>query len=844
MTDLIKAPWPDWETVALIGRGSYGSVYEIRRRLIDGDIETGAMKVISIPHNSSELEELYSEGYDADSIKATFQAYLKDIVAEYSMMRKMAGSANVVDCKDILYVPHNDNFGWDIYIRMELLTPLMKALPAQIPEETVIRVAHDMCSALILCQKHSILHRDIKPQNIFVSSYGDYKLGDFGIAKTSSKTTSGTIIGTYKYMAPEVFYNQPYGFSADIYSLGLVLYWMLNERRMPFVPLPPAQLLAGMDEKARYRRLAGEQIPLPLHGSDELKRIVLKACAHNKDQRYASAEAMLKDLEHLNHGAFLVGGAAAAAATQPGKQAAEAVQSTQAGVKTQTGANSAAASKDAKIKPADTNHNSGKGSSHLPIVESVMTPAVDNSAPFIPDQAANSPKKPAASKEKQAKPEKKKKSGKGFGLVAAIVAILLIGGAFAGMQLFKKQPVTMEDPSSTKPAGTLLAGQSSVNAESNNDSLGKTDWSKWVDKLPESVAKEEYEIEEITLYRSRTLETQISTEVSTMEGWELYDTVEAGEGYSPWSGWSDTAVSESASRQVETQTRYRYRTKETSTGTSSTKNGWTLYNTTYTQGDYGAWSDWSTTAVSKTDSRKVENKTQYRYRDISYVPGYSDWSSWSSWQNAAITGNDLTEVDTRTVYPYYFYYCTSCGISSRYAACAGVLCNQCGQPISESSRTIHWYDTPWGSSSQFIGGYQYWNWTSGSSRTQYRSRTRTATEVASYSSWSSWSDTTYTGSSTRQVESRKVYRYCDRVQAATYHFYRWGNWSDWSTSAVSETDERDVESATYYRYRDQVKTTTYYFRRWTEWTEYSETAVTPSDTVEVESKTQYRYKEK
>ena len=290
--------WPGWETVQLIGRGSFGAVYEIQRKVFD-DVEKAALKVISIPQNSGDIEEMYSDGYDEESITSTFKSHLQSIVAEYSLMRKMNGSANIVSCDDIRYVQHDDGIGWDIFIKMELLTPLTKALPADIPEKTVVKIAKDMCNALVLCKQYDIVHRDIKPQNIFVSKHGDYKLGDFGIAKTVEKTMGGTKIGTYKYMAPEVYNNQPYGCSADIYSLGLVLYWLLNEKRMPFMPLPPAKLKVVQEEDARRRRLSGERLPSPAHGNAALKQIILKACAYDPKDRYASAIAMLDDLKIL-----------------------------------------------------------------------------------------------------------------------------------------------------------------------------------------------------------------------------------------------------------------------------------------------------------------------------------------------------------------------------------------------------------------------------------------------------------------------------------------------------------------------------------------------------------------
>ena len=58
MSDLCKSPWAEWKTVRVIGRGSFGTVYEIRRRLVDGTVENAAMKVITLPQNPGDVEEL------------------------------------------------------------------------------------------------------------------------------------------------------------------------------------------------------------------------------------------------------------------------------------------------------------------------------------------------------------------------------------------------------------------------------------------------------------------------------------------------------------------------------------------------------------------------------------------------------------------------------------------------------------------------------------------------------------------------------------------------------------------------------------------------------------------
>ena len=214
-------------------------------------------------------------------------------------MAQLKGHSNIVNCDDVRYVRQDNGIGWNIYIKMELLTSLPKALRGQVEEAQVIRLGIDICTALELCQSKNIIHRDIKPQNIFISEAGEYKLGDFGIAKTTERTTTGTKTGTYRFMAPEVYNSRPYGAAVDIYSLGLVLYWLLNERRTPFLPLPPTVPTGRMEDEARDRRMKGEAIPEPKNGSEALKAVVLKSVAFEPKERYSDPTEMKRALQAL-----------------------------------------------------------------------------------------------------------------------------------------------------------------------------------------------------------------------------------------------------------------------------------------------------------------------------------------------------------------------------------------------------------------------------------------------------------------------------------------------------------------------------------------------------------------
>ena len=154
----------------------------------------------------------------------------------------------------------------------------------------VVRLGQETADALAFCQRKNIIHRDVKPENIFISEAGQFKLGDFGVAKTAaSRSTGGSHKGTERYMAPEVFLNQPYGPTVDLYSLGLVLYRLLNGGRLPFLPPAPKPLSFGDYENAQIRRMQGAPIPPPAKADAALASIVLKACAFRSADRFRSA---------------------------------------------------------------------------------------------------------------------------------------------------------------------------------------------------------------------------------------------------------------------------------------------------------------------------------------------------------------------------------------------------------------------------------------------------------------------------------------------------------------------------------------------------------------------------
>lgn len=291
--------WGEWEADEKLGEGSFGAVWRIRREGFGGQTYYAAVKHISIPKDESEIRSLMDEGI-LDSRESAVRYYnkmLDSLVGEIDTMHQLQGYTNIVSYEDHKIIPKKQGIGYDLFLRMEMLTPLTKRIREQMTVSDVIRLGCDIAEAISILNKFHLVHRDIKPQNIFVNNTGDYKLGDYGTARAlHSEATAMSRKGTFNYMAPEIYNNQPADIRVDVYSLGIVLYRLLNGNRLPFLPTT-GEVTNRMNEEAQVRRLSGEALPPPAYATGDLARVVLKACAFRPEERYQSAEKMKKDLQ-------------------------------------------------------------------------------------------------------------------------------------------------------------------------------------------------------------------------------------------------------------------------------------------------------------------------------------------------------------------------------------------------------------------------------------------------------------------------------------------------------------------------------------------------------------------
>lgn len=295
--------WPEWKVVKEIGRGSYGVVYKCVKEEKNHK-QYAAVKVISVPRDEFEMDEVVSEKMTQEQSRAYYKDIADDLLKEIEILKSLKGTKNIVEIYDAKVVEKEDGIGWNIFICMEMLTDFTSyASDKKFTQEDVIKLGIDLCSALSICHKARIIHRDIKPENIFVDDYGNFKLGDFGVAKQMAKTKgSVSVKGTYGYMSPEVFSGKKCDGRADLYSLALVMYKLLNNNRFPFIDASKQIIKYSERQHAFERRIKGESIPAIKGISDELNAVILKACSYRNVDRQKNIDEFRRQLESIGKG--------------------------------------------------------------------------------------------------------------------------------------------------------------------------------------------------------------------------------------------------------------------------------------------------------------------------------------------------------------------------------------------------------------------------------------------------------------------------------------------------------------------------------------------------------------
>ena len=303
-----------WRPVEFLGGGSYGRVYRVEQSDEIGTSEM-AVKMIVYPKDHEDFARYRnSREINVESIQRNFDNRIEMFRREVSSLESLRGNVHIVQ-----YAMHkvykervtlDRSVGevdqWIVFILMELLTPLNIWLREKnISEQLVIKIGVDILTALEYCANKGIIHRDIKMDNVLVNKNDVFKLGDFGESRFSTNivTRSHNPHGAEAYAAPETIRGE-FSIKSDMYSLGIMMYYLLNEETFPYMKLDDKNLddveyNNACEEACRTRNRSTDPLPPPINGSLAMKSIIVKCCHPDTTKRYHTPTEMKQALEGL-----------------------------------------------------------------------------------------------------------------------------------------------------------------------------------------------------------------------------------------------------------------------------------------------------------------------------------------------------------------------------------------------------------------------------------------------------------------------------------------------------------------------------------------------------------------
>ena len=248
------------------------------------------VKKISLPASQVQVEALLLTGVykDADAVCAYYKELAQGITREIQALDTLAGQRGFVPYKDHQIVPMEQGVGYEVHLISRYRMTLERYLRRNpMTHLSAVNLGIDMCAALAVCREAGWLYVDLKPENIYLFNDQEYRIGDLGFQSLDMLAYS-SLPERYRsiYTAPEV----PDAYSSlnatmDTYALGLVLYQVYNEGKLPY---ETAEEQAAWLEKLR----SGEPMPAPVCADADMTAIIAKAIAADPADRWQTPAEM------------------------------------------------------------------------------------------------------------------------------------------------------------------------------------------------------------------------------------------------------------------------------------------------------------------------------------------------------------------------------------------------------------------------------------------------------------------------------------------------------------------------------------------------------------------------
>ncbi len=278
-----------WEINKPLGIGTYGKTYEIT----NFTKEEGIYKIMKIPVELKKTPGEFPVKTQQDCLKEV----RNDILSSIKYIQVSDKGRFFVKYEDYSLTPSEDFRTLTMKIRMEKLVNLTTVSQQhKFSEAEVLRLAVNICRCLEKCREMDYVYTNLKPNNIFITDRG-CKLGDFGTFGMYEPTKMNVAMRkTQEYMAPEFIKFGEINSTSDTYALGLIMYSLLNNNKLPFIPRFEENIGISDTNLAIEKRCANYVFSDPDNASEKVKNIIFRACSPSVGNRYETPTDMKNDL--------------------------------------------------------------------------------------------------------------------------------------------------------------------------------------------------------------------------------------------------------------------------------------------------------------------------------------------------------------------------------------------------------------------------------------------------------------------------------------------------------------------------------------------------------------------
>jgi class 3 adenylate cyclase/Cdc6-like AAA superfamily ATPase len=278
------APTPEPATAPPLPASFAGGRYAVRRFLGEG-----GRKRVYLAHDEKLKRDVAVAVIKTDGLDAQG---LSRVNREAQSMAKLGDQPNIVTIFDV-----GDDNGQPYIVSQYMSGGAVDTLEMPLPIERTLEIAKGVCRGLAHAHKHGVVHRDLKPGNVWLAADGTAEIGDFGLAvafEQSRLTMHGMLVGTVAYMPPEQALGSEVTPHADLYSLGCMLYELITGKPPFTSDNPTAVISQHINTPPVAPSWLADACP------QDLEEIVLRLLAKDPSERPASADDVLASLERVD----------------------------------------------------------------------------------------------------------------------------------------------------------------------------------------------------------------------------------------------------------------------------------------------------------------------------------------------------------------------------------------------------------------------------------------------------------------------------------------------------------------------------------------------------------------